>query len=288
MKKRRIKHQSEFRVALSYLVRNKMAVVGIAILSFILFLAIFANFVAPYDPISQDIMNTLSPPSTDHLFGTDEFGRDLLSRIIYGSRSSLTVAGLVVATSGVIGTLLGAVSAYFGGKLDNLIMRSVDIFMSIPDIILAIAIMAVIGPGIINLVIAMSATYWTRWARLVRSEVLTLRDREYIQAAKVCGAGDADIIFTHVLPNVLHSVIVIGTMTMAGSVLYEAALSFIGLGVPPPAPSWGSMLAGGREFMFLASHILIYPGIAITLTTLGFYLVGDGLRDALDPRLRTD
>lgn len=287
-KNRRAKRKTEYGVTLSYLVKNKMAVVGLIIVATIIVFAIFADYTAPYDPIEQNLEQRFSLPNAEHLLGTDEYGRDILSRIIYGSRYSLDVAILVTITSGVTGTLLGALAGYLGGKLDSLIMRLVDVVLAVPDLLLAIAIMAIIGPGIVNLILAMSVTYWTRWARLVRAEALTIREKDFVNAAKAFGAHDGRIIFSHILPNVMPMVIVLTTLTMAGAILYEAALSFIGLGVPPPAPSWGSMLAGGREYMSMAGHILIFPGIVITLTTLGLYMIGDGLRDALDPRLRID
>ena len=282
------KGRSEFRVTLSYLVKNKLAVFGMVILTAVATMAIFAPFLAPHDPIAMNLKARLASPSSEYPLGTDQFGRCILSRIMYGGRISLTVAILVVATSGVIGVLAGASSGFFGGKIDTLIMRLVDIVMSFPALLLAIAIMGMVGPGIINLVFAMVATYWTRWARIVRAEVLSLREREFIDAAKAFGISDTSIILRHILPNVMPSSIVVATLTMAGAVLWEASLSFVGLGVSPPAPSLGSMLSDSRQFMLIAPHMMIAPGVTITLVSLSLYLMGDGLRDALDPRLRVD
>lgn len=268
--------------------RNKMAVLGLVILIILVLLAVFANVIANYDNvvIKQNLSQRLQAPSAAHWLGTDEFGRDIFARLVHGTRVSLQVGIIAVGISIVIGGILGAIAGYYGGKLDNIIMRIMDIFLAVPSILLAIAIVSALGPSILNLMLAISISSVPSYARIVRASVLSIRDQEFIEAAKAIGASNARIIFRHIIPNSLAPVIVQATLGVASAILSTAGLSFIGLGIQPPAPEWGSMLSGGRQYLRYAWWVTTFPGVAIMITILSLNLLGDGLRDALDPRLK--
>ncbi|STO31063.1 Glutathione transport system permease protein gsiD [Fusobacterium necrogenes] len=268
--------------------RNKMAVLGLIILIILVLLAVFADVIANYDNvvIKQNLAHRLQGPSAAHWLGTDEFGRDIFARLVHGTRVSLQVGIVAVGISIVIGGILGAVAGYYGGKLDNTIMRVMDIFLAVPSILLAIAIVSALGPSIINLMLAISISSVPSYARIVRASVLSIRDQEFIEAAKAIGASNTRIIFRHIIPNSLAPVIVQATLGVASAILSTAGLSFIGLGIQPPAPEWGSMLSGGRQYLRYAWWVTTFPGVAIMITILSLNLLGDGLRDALDPRLK--
>jgi len=264
--------------------------VGGAILMVLLVCGLGAPLLAPHDPQAQRLENRLQPPSfefgtTEHFFGTDNLGRDLLSRVIYGSRVSLLVGAATVFLAGILGCLLGAIAGYFGNVLDETINKTTEIFLAFPFLLLAIAIMAFLGQGLLNLIIALVLSRWVQYCRVVRGEVLSLKERDFVQAARALGAKDHYIILRHVIPNTLPSVMVIATFAMAVVIITEASLSFLGLGVPPSIPTWGSMLSEGRSYMYRAPWLTIFPGIAIFITVLGINLLGDGLRDIIDPKL---
>jgi peptide/nickel transport system permease protein len=266
--------------------RNKLAVAGLIIIIFFIFVAIFADYLMPYDPYKIDIRNRLKGPSKEHWLGTDDLGRDVLSRLILGTRVSLKVGLIVVGISATIGTVIGLISGYAGGWVDNLIMRIVDILLAFPGILLALAIVAILGPGIDHVIFALSFTGWVGYARVVRGEVLTIKEEEYILAAKSSGIKNMIILFKYILPNALSPIIVLATFGIAGAIIAESSLSFLGLGVKPPEPSWGSILNVGRRYIMVSPHLSIFPGIFIMIVVLALNFIGDGLRDALDPRLR--
>lgn len=260
--------------------------IGLVLVVLLLLAALAADFITSQGIDDQDLRKGLLAPGGEFPLGTDEFGRDMLSRIIHGSRISLQVGIIATAISAMIGTSLGAIAGYFGGRFDYIIQGMVDISWAFPTVLLAIFLVAVLGPGLVNVMIAVGLVYWGGFARVVRGQVLSLREWEFVTAARAIGANDLRIMFRHILPNILAPVIVMGTMMMADAILIEATLSFLGMGAQPPTPSWGSILAAGRAHMRLAPWETIFPGIAIMLTVLGFNLLGDGLRDALDPRLK--
>jgi peptide/nickel transport system permease protein len=262
--------------------KNKLALVGAAIVVGLIFMAIFAEYIAPYDPLEQNIIMKLKPPSKAHWFGQDPLGRDMLSRIIYGSRISLKVGIATVTISLTVGLIIGSISGYYGGFVDDLFMRIVDILMAFPGILLAIAMVAVLGPDLNHVILALCLIGWVGYARLVRGQVLYVRELDYVTAAQALGASPARIIALHIIPNLIAPVIVEATFGMAGAILAEASLSFLGLGAQPPTPSWGAMLNEGRQYLLLAPHTTTFPGIAIMLVVLGFNFLGDGLRDYLD------
>ncbi len=262
--------------------KNKLASIGAGIIVLLILTAIFAPVVAPYDPVQQKIIEGLSPPGKMHWFGQDKLGRDILSRVIYGSRISLWVGISTVSISLLVGMTVGSISGYYGGRVDELFMRIVDILMAFPGILLAIAMVAVLGPGLNHVILALCLSGWVGYARLVRGQVLYLRELEYVTAAQALGANSGRIIVVHLLPNLIAPVIVEATFGMAGAILAEASLSFLGLGVQPPTPSWGAMLNEGREFLLIAPHHTTFPGLAIMIVVLGFNFLGDGLRDYLD------
>jgi peptide/nickel transport system permease protein len=259
---------------------------GLVIVVILLLVAAAADYVAPQGSDEQSLLEALLPPGGEYPLGTDEFGRDMLSRIIHGSRVSLQVAIIAATVSAAIGVTLGLVSGYFGGPLDYFIQAIVDISWAFPTVLLAIFLVAVLGPGLSNVMLAVGLVYWGGFTRLVRGQVLSLREWEFISAARTIGASDWHIMLKHVLPNVVAPVIVMFTLMMGDAILIEATLSFVGMGAQPPTPSWGSILASGRTYLVLAPWVTLFPGIAIMFTVLGFNLLGDGLRDALDPRLK--
>jgi len=277
---------SETRIAFTMLKKNKSGIMGIIIITAYVFISIFGPFIAPYDPIEMHLETRFLLPTKEFLLGTDEYGRDILSRIIYGSRIAFIISTTTVAIAMFIGILIGSITGYYSGKVDLIIMRFVDIITSFPTIILALGIMAVLGRGIDKLLLVLPLMYWTGYTRIVRSITLSLRKMDYIDAAKVFGASNLRIIISHILNNVFPTCIVIGTFQLGTAILTESSLSFLGLGINPPAPSWGNMLTNSREYILKAPHLAIFPGLAITIVILGFNLLGDALRDALDPRLR--
>ena len=251
--------------------------------------AIFAPWLAPDDPARIDLATRLAPPSLRQICGSDELGRDILSRLIYGSRISMLVGSCVVASSLGIGLIIGSISGYYGGRLDRFVNVVVmNAFLSLPGILIAIAFVAFRGPGIFNLVFALSLTGWVGYARLVRAQVLAAREKEYVEAARALGATDLRILARHILPNIIQPVIVQAAIGMAGAILAEATMSFLGLGVPPPTASWGAMLNDGRAHLFDAPHLVIFPALAVMLAVLSFNFIGDALRDLLDPRSRIE
>jgi peptide/nickel transport system permease protein len=259
--------------------------VGLAIVLVAILAAAVGPVLTPYDPASQALSRRLERPSVSHPFGLDELGRDILSRLLSGARISLLVGLTVVSVSSIVGMLLGSIAGYFGGVVDDVISRAVDVLMAFPGILLAIALVAVLGPSLTNVVIALSVIGWVGYARLVRSQALRAREFEFVQAARALGAGSPRIVLRHVLPTALPAVVVQATLGMAGAIIAEAALSFLGLGVQPPTPSWGTMLDAGRSHLFDAPHLTIFPGLAIATLVLGFNFLGDGLRDRVDPKL---
>ena len=282
------KKRSQWREVWRMLKKNKMALLGLGILVILVLLALFADVIADYDTvvIKQNLANRLKGPSAEHWLGTDEFGRDIFARLIHGARVSLKVGIIAVGISIVLGGILGALAGFYGGKIDNIIMRVMDIFLAVPSILLAIAIVSALGPSILNLMVAISISSVPSYARIVRASVLSIRDQEFVEAARAIGANNARIIFRHIIPNSLAPVIVQGTLGVASAILSTAGLSFIGLGIQPPAPEWGSMLSGGRQYLRYAWWVTTFPGVAIMITILSLNLLGDGLRDALDPRLK--
>lgn len=266
--------------------KNKLAMASLVFLLSLTLVAVFAPFVAPYDPYLSDMPKALQGPSSEHLMGNDELGRDILSRIIYGARISLRVGLIAVGIALSVGMVVGSLAGYYGGRLDNIIMRFMDIMLAFPSILLAIALMAVLGRGVENAIIAIGIVSIPEYARIVRGSVFSVKENEYVQAARAIGNNDLQIIFKHILPNVMAPVIVRATLGISTAILETSALGFLGLGVVPPFAEWGTMLGSGRGYMFNAPHLVFFPGIAITLTVMAFNLLGDGLRDALDPRLR--
>ena len=268
------------------LIRNKLTVLGAILLLFLMAMAVLAPWVATHNPFKLNIKERFQPPSSSHFFGTDGYGRDLFSRVVYGAAIALRVGFLSIIVALTAGILLGLISGYYRGWIDTIIMRIMDAILSFPIILLAIGIMAVLGAGFANLMIALGVVYTPRFARLVRSSVLSVREKEYIEAARVTGCGDFAILFVHILPNCWAPVIIQATISFGYAILWEAALSFLGLGAPPPSPSWGSLLADGKEVLNRAPWLTYFPGAAIALTVLSLNLFGDGLRDVLDPRFK--
>ena len=274
---------------LQRLLQGLGARIGLIILVVVLAAAVFAPLFAPYDPEDGDLLLRLMPPGeTDgqlHLLGTDQLGRDVFSRLIYGSRISLLVGSVAVVLGGVIGLLLGFSAGYFGGRLDTVIMRVVDVQMAFPFVLLALAIIALLGPSLLNIIIVFTVTEWYVYARVVRASTLSLRDQEFVHAARVLGLSHPQILARHILPNIVSPLTVIASFELAKIIATEAALSFLGLGVRPPTPSWGNMLAEGREYLQNAYWVAVFPGFALMLTVLAVNLLGDSLRDLLDPRM---
>jgi peptide/nickel transport system permease protein len=269
--------------------RNPLALLGCALILLFVFCAIFGRMIAPRDPAFIDLAARLQAPSSQHLFGTDELGRDILSRILYGARISMLVGSSVVAGSLLLGTAVGSLAGYYGGRLDRFINVIVmNAFLSFPGILLAIAFVAFLGPGLWNLILALVIGGWVGYARLVRAQVLAAREREYVEAARALGASDWRILVRHILPNIMQPVIVQAAIGMAGAILAEGTMSFLGLGVPPPVPSWGAMLNDGRSHLFDSPHVILFPAAAVMLAVLAFNFVGDALRDYLDPRSRIE
>jgi peptide/nickel transport system permease protein len=268
---------------------NVLATIGVALVAIFVIFAIFAPWTAPQDPAFIDLPNRLASPSATHWCGTDELGRDILSRLIYGSRISMVVGSCVVGVSLFLGLVVGSVAGYYGGRIDRLVnIVLMNAFLSFPGILLAIAFVAFRGPGIFNLVLALSLGGWVGYARLVRAQVMAAREREYVEAARALGATDLRVITRHILPNIIQPIVVQAAIGMAGAILAEATMSFLGLGVPPPTASWGAMLNDGRAHLFDSPHLVLFPAMAVMLAVLSFNFIGDALRDVLDPRSRIE
>ena len=270
----------------SRFLKHKMAVVSLFVIVLLLLIALLAPFISPYDPDAVDPINRLSGPSAAHLLGQDQLGRDILSRIIWGSRVSLSVGFLAGSISLVVGVVLGALAGFYGGWVDNVIMRVAEIFVTIPQFLLVIAVVAALGPSLNNLLIVIGLTSWNSYARQVRAKVMQIKQLDYTEAARALGCDDKRIIFKHILPNAVVPIIVTATLNIASVILLESSLTFLGFGAQPPQSTWGSILNEGRAYILNASHICTYPGIAIMITVLSFNLMGDGLRDALDPKMK--
>jgi len=276
---------SHFRRAWRQFKRNRIAVIGLVLIFLDAAMAIFAPLIAPYDPVEMNLSISRQPPSLQHLLGTDELGRDILSRIIYGFRISLTIGIVSVGVGLSFGLLLGTPSGYYGGWLDIVTMRFIDVMMSFPTILLAIMVVTILGPGLYNAMLAVGLAQVPLYSRLVRGVILKLKGEDYVHAARALGATNFRVLFRHILPNCLSPLLVQATLNIASAILSAAALGYLGLGAQPPTPEWGAMLSKGRLYMRVAPHICVFPGIAIMVTVLAFNLLGDGLRDALDPRM---
>lgn len=282
-----IKKESLLKQTWRGLKKNRLAMFGLTLIVILVLIAAFANVIAPYEVDAQDLANKFMKPSARHIFGTDEFGRDIFSRIVYGSRYSLMIGAVAATLSAVIGMLVGSLAGFYGGKTDNLLMRLIDIMLAIPSTLLGISIVAALGNGSRNVIIAVAIGAVPAYARIVRASILSVKEQEYIEAARSIGASDFRIIMKHILPNCLAPIIVQITMSVAKAILEASALSFIGLGVQPPSAEWGAMLSAGRAYIRKAWWIVTFPGLAIAMIIFGLNLFGDGLRDALDPRLKT-
>jgi peptide/nickel transport system permease protein len=279
------KTRSEWSMALRVLLNNRAAVAAICILLLIVVAAIFARQVAPYDPYEHVLKDRLLPPSRQHILGTDPMGRDIFSRIVFGARISLTVGVLAVGLGTLVGVPLGLAAGYYGGRFDVLSMRAIEVVMAFPGILLAIFIVAVLGPGVYNVVLALSTFALPHLARIARATTLSLKEQDFVMAARSTGLSDARIMFRHILPNMLSPLIVVATLRVARVIISASSLSFLGMGAQPPTPEWGAMINQGRDYMRVAPHIMIYPGLAIFVTVLTLNFVGDAIRDALDPRM---
>jgi len=277
---------SETKTFWRYFKRNRLAVGGLLVILLIFFVAGSASLIAPYDPGKTNVSQKLKSPSLEHFLGTDQLGRDVFSRMLYGSRISLSVGFVAVAISIIIGVFVGAIAGYYGRWADSILMRFVDIMLCFPSFFLILTVVALLGPSMLNVMVVIGITSWMGTSRFVRAEFLSLRERDFVQAARALGMKDRRIIFRHILPNGLAPVFVTATLDVATAVLVEAGLSFLGFGVQPPAPSWGNILTEGRTYIFDAWWLTVFPGLAILITVLSFNLLGEGLRDALDPRLR--
>ena len=266
--------------------KNKLALTGCGIVILLFVVSLMAPVIAPYDPGAIDLKNVLVPPSGEHWFGTDQLGRDVLSRMIWGARISLKVGFVATGLAILIGMILGAVAGYYGGWIDATIMRFVDVMLCFPAFFLILAVIAFLEPSIWNIMIVIGLTGWMGVTRLVRADFISLRERDFVRAARAIGANDARIIFMHILPNALASILVAATLGIAGAILTESALSFLGIGVQPPIPSWGNILTAGKDNIDIAWWLSLYPGLAILITVVGYNLLGEGIRDASDPRLK--
>ncbi len=267
---------------------NRLFYIGISIAAVVILVAIFAPLLATHDVNTQNLAMRFTPPSAEHWFGTDALGRDVFSRILFGARISLYVGITVVSVSGVFGIFIGAIAGFYGGLVDKFLSGYVfNVFLAFPGLLLAIALVAFLGTGLGKLILALCIIGWVGYARVMRGQVLKVREYDFVQAAKALGAGNMRILFTHIMPNAIQPLIVQASLGMAGAVLSEASLSFLGLGIPPPAPSWGTMIEEARQYFSITPHVLFFPGIAIALTVLAFNFIGDGLREYLDPKQRT-
>jgi peptide/nickel transport system permease protein len=277
---------SEIRYSLHLIRTHPLALSGLAIILGLLLTAIFGQWLMPHNPLEVDLRSKLLPPSFSHIFGTDDLGRDVLSRVISGSSISLRIAITVVTVAFAVGTIMGTAAGFFGGAVDEILLRITDIFLSIPGLVLALVIAAALGPSLYNVVLALCVTWWPWYARLARGQAISIREKQYVEAGRMVGASDLRLIFRHILPNCLSPLIVQASMDLGFVILNAAALSFIGLGAQPPSPEWGSMLNLGRSYLREAWWMATFPGLAILITVLGFNFLGDALRDILDPKLR--
>ncbi len=268
--------------------KNKLALFGLVVFAIMLFIAIFADFIVDYerDAISQHMTKRFMSPSAEHIFGTDGFGRDMFARIIFGARISIFVGVVTIALALAVGAVIGASAGYYGGYIDETLMRIMDVFLAIPQMILAIAIVAALGTGMVNILIALTVAQVPKFARIVRASILTVKTQDFIEAAKACGTSDSRIIARHIIPNAIGPIVVQATLNVATTILVIAALSFVGLGIQPPTPEWGSMMADAKSQMRYHEYLIIIPGLFIAFTVMALNLMGDGLRDALDPRLK--
>lgn len=284
--KKKARSTSQFALILKRLKRSKSAIVGLCIILFLVIIAILAPWITPYRYDQTDLKNTFSPPTWQHPFGTDDLGRDILSRIMYGGRYSLRIGIIAVGAAAIAGTVIGSIAGYFGGWFDLILMRALDIFQAIPGLVLSIAVSAVLGAGFGNCILALAIGLTPGYARLIRASILNVRKMEYLEAATLINANHFRIIVKHVLPNAIAPLIVSATMGVASAILVAASLSFIGLGVQPPTPEWGAMLSAGRKYIRQYPHLVIFPGVTIMAAVLSLNMIGDGLRDALDPKLK--
>ncbi len=273
-----------FRIIIKRIFKNKSAIFALFFILLIFIVALCAPTISPYDPYKIDVYHVLEPPSKEHIFGTDELGRDVFSRIIYGARVSLKVGFIAMGIAILTGTILGALAGYYGGFLDTLIMRLVDVMLAFPTLFLILAVVAVLEPSIYIIMVVIGLTGWMDVSRLVRAEVMSLKEREFVLAARAMGASSFRVIFRHILPNAIYPVVVAATFSVGGAILIESGLSFLGLGIQPPEPSWGGILSIGKDYITVAWWLSFFPGIAIFLTVLSFNLLGEALRDAMDPR----
>ena len=283
-----VKKRSQFQETWRRLKKNRMAMLGLFVITLLILVSIFADFIFDYNDvvIKQDTSIRLEGPSSEHWLGTDEFGRDILARLVHGSRVSLSVGVVAVTISLLIGGTLGAIAGFYGGKVDNVIMRFMDILLAVPSLLLSITIVSALGPSLINLMLAIGISSVPSYARIVRASVLTVKDQEFVEAARCIGANNFEIITSHIIPNCMAPIIVQVSLKVASAILSTSGLSVLGLGVKAPTPEWGAMLSGGRSYLRNAPHLCIFPGIAIIITILSLNLLGDGLRDALDPKLK--
>ena len=271
---------------LKQVIRQKTGLLGLVIVSVVLLAAVFAPIISPYDPYAINMAESLSPPSAAHPFGTDVFGRDIMSRLVYGARVSMEVSVLSRLISLVIGTFLGLTAGYFGGRFDNIVMRLADVTLAYPGLLLLIAVMAAVGPSLTALIVALGIVGWAAVARIVRAQVLSIKEREFVLAVRSLGGDPGRIIFKHLLPNCVSQLIIIFSMGLGMGIMAESSMSFLGLGAQPPLPSWGSMISAGLDYLRVAPWLSLAPGVGITLAVLGFNLLGDACRDALDPKLK--
>jgi len=289
IQRKKVKKRSQLKALWFQYKKNKLAMFGLILMSLMILTAVCAGFFLDYDTqvIGQSIRSRLQWPSAAHWFGTDQYGRDLFARVIWGSRISLFVGFFTVGIAMTLGSLIGAFAGYYGGRVDNILMRIMDVFLAMPGTIMAVAIVGALGPGIINVLMAMSICRIPQFARIVRSAIISIRGQEFVEAARCCGSRDLRIIFRHILPNAVGPIVVQATIGMATTILGVAGLSFIGLGIEAPLPEWGSMLSEAKSQMMYQPYLMFFPGIAIVLAVLALNLIGDGLRDALDPRMKT-
>lgn len=283
-----IRKRSQLSLIWHRLRRNRLAMLGLALMSAILLLAMFADVIADYDTevIGMNMMERLQTPSAKHWFGTDGYGRDVFARIIHGSRLSLSLSILSMLIAVAIGSMIGAISGYFGGRVDDVLMRLMDMLLAIPPMLMSISIVAALGRSMANLMLALALAYMPVFARVIRSSILSVKDQEFVEAARACGTSDARIILRHIIPNAVGPIIVQATLAMGSSILTISSLSFMGMGIQPPQPEWGTMLYEGRDLIRTSPYLVIFPGAAIAVSVLSLNLLGDGLRDALDPRLK--
>ena len=283
-----IRKRSQLSLIWHRLRRNRLAMLGLALMSTILLLAVFADVIADYDTevIGMNMMERLQTPSAKHWFGTDGYGRDVFARIIHGSRLSLSLSIISMLIAVAVGSMIGAISSYFGGRVDDVLMRLMDMLLAIPPMLMSISIVAALGRSMANLMLALALAYMPVFARVIRSSILSVKDQEFVEAARACGTSDARIILRHIIPNAVGPIIVQATLAMGSSILTISSLSFMGMGIQPPQPEWGTMLYEGRDLIRTSPYLVIFPGAAIAVSVLSLNLLGDGLRDALDPRLK--